>query len=269
MFAEESTPIDTEKDRDAFLIENAQASSPMLLVCDHASTALPEQFNNLGLSPDILSQHVGWDIGALEVARRLVARFDSTLVSSVYSRLLVDLNRFPDHASWIPEISDGIEIPANKQLGDSARKQRADNYFWPYQNAVGAAIGKIVSRGQVPVMVSVHSFTPCLNSGEKRPWHFGILWGDDDRLANPLITALRKNTALCVGDNQPYHANKPSGYTSKTHAENAGYPHVLIEIRQDLIDSEAGIVEWADILGDALESVFDDCGYFQDTAAVE
>ena len=268
MIAEEPTSLEMNENMMAFFVENADGNSPVLFVCDHAGVALPDDFDCLGLDDSILSQHVAWDIGALEVTRLLGTRFDSATVSSVYSRLLVDLNRFPDHPSWIPETSDGIEITANKKLTDGERKRRADNYFWPYQNAVAAAVEKIVTRGQVPVVVSVHSFTPSLNDGVQRPWHCGILWNEDDRLASPMMTALRKNTAICVGDNQPYHANKPAGYTVKTHAEDAGHPHALIEIRQDLIDSEPGIAEWASILGDALQTVFDDCRYFQCTTPV-
>ena len=35
----------------------------------------------------------------------------------------------------------------------------------------------------------------------------------------------------------------------------AGLPHAGVEIRQDLIDTDAGIVEWADALAAALKPV--------------
>ena len=39
--------------------------------------------------------------------------------------------------------------------------------------------------------------------GVARPWQVGVLWDRDDRLAPPLIAALRAEN-LIVGDNEPY-----------------------------------------------------------------
>lgn len=239
----------------AFLVENSDNDSPLLFVCDHASNALPPAYDQLGLDKQTLSQHIAWDIGALGIARKLSSRFQSTLVSGVYSRLLVDLNRFPGDPGWIPESSDGIAIPANQNLSESQRKARADRYFWPYQQAISREVEKINARTQTPIIISIHSFTPALTDGKQRPWHIGILWSDDDRLAAPMMTALRDNPAVCVGDNQPYHANNPKGYTVKTHAEDVDYLNLLVEIRQDLIGDEIGVDKWSEIFGDALERV--------------
>jgi predicted N-formylglutamate amidohydrolase len=41
----------------------------------------------------------------------------------------------------------------------------------------------------------------------------------------------------------------------RTHAVPAGLPHAGVEIRQDLIDTDAGIVEWADALAAALRPI--------------
>jgi predicted N-formylglutamate amidohydrolase len=78
-----------------------------------------------------------------------------------------------------------------------------------------------------------------------RPWHVGILWDRDDRLAGPLIAALRADPArFTVGDNQPYGGGLP-GDTIDRHAMARGLPNALIEIRQDLIGDEAGAEDWA------------------------
>ena len=122
------------------------------------------------------------------------------------------MNRFPDSPTFVPPLSDGIEIPGNKNLSDATKQQRADDYFWPYQNAIAEALNNIVNQGQTPVVLSIHSFTEALAGGAHRPWHIGILWNEeDDRFATPLFEVLQKNSDICVGDNQPYHATNPHG----------------------------------------------------------
>jgi len=70
-----------------------------------------------------------------------------------------------------------------------------------------------------------------------------------------LIDYLRDNSDYHVGENEPYHACNPVGYTVKTHAESNHYPSVLVEIRQDLIEDEAGQLAFADLLAEALEMI--------------
>ena len=247
-----------------FKVQQAKTPSPLIIVCDHASNALPEGVGQLGLDDSVFSKHVAWDIGALKVAHMLGERLNATVISSSCSRLYVDMNRFPDSPTFIPSLSDGIEIPGNKDLNESDRQQRADDFFWPYQNAISQAVSEIAKLGQTPVVISIHSFTEALADGALRPWHIGILWNEeDDRFAAPLFSVLRKNSDICVGDNQPYHATNPHGYTVKTHAEDAGHPHALFEIRQDLIDSDEGVAKWAGVLGDALQTVLQDNHFFQ------
>jgi predicted N-formylglutamate amidohydrolase len=106
----------------------------------------------------------------------------------------------------------------------------------------------------VPALLSIHSFTPVMG-GKQRPWHIGILWDNDPRIPLPLLEALRADRDLMVGDNQPYSARDPSGYTVENHAVAAGLPHVAVELRQDLITDMAGAARWAEILATALQPI--------------
>jgi predicted N-formylglutamate amidohydrolase len=49
----------------------------------------------------------------------------------------------------------------------------------------------------------------------------------------------------------------------ETHALPRGLPNVLIEVRQDLIATEAEAVAWADRLADALAPILDDDGLYR------
>ncbi|KZD12504.1 N-formylglutamate amidohydrolase [Oceanibaculum pacificum] len=241
----------------AFEWVNAASASPILLLCDHASNRVPRALGDLGVSAAERARHIGWDIGAAAVTRHLSARFDAPAVMTGYSRLVIDCNRDPADRSAMPEISDGTLVPGNEGLSQAARQRRIDGLFKPYHGEIAARIEAIRAAGEMPVLLSIHSFTPVFKQME-RPWHLGILWNRDGRLAEPLMAHLRQDPALCVGDNEPYSAREPEGFTLEHHAEPAGLPHVLVEIRQDLICDAAGVGRWAKIFGDAVAAVLAD-----------
>jgi predicted N-formylglutamate amidohydrolase len=109
----------------------------------------------------------------------------------------------------------------------------------------------------MPIVVSVHSCTPVFE-GFERPWHIGVLWNTDGRLAQPLIAQLAKADGVLVGDNQPYSARDGHGYTMPHHCEATGLPHALLEIRQDLIDTHKGAERWAGVVARALAPLLND-----------
>jgi predicted N-formylglutamate amidohydrolase len=191
------------------------------------------------------------------VARRLATRLGASAVLGRYSRLVMDLNRDLEDATAFPAISDGVLIPANIGLGVEARAERARALFKPYHEAVRRVIHAKITADRQPVFIAVHSFTPHLHR-VSRPWHVGVLWDRDPRLALPLMRALRTRGDLVVGDNEPYSGRHPADYTVDHHAEPLGLAHAGIEIRQDLIGEENGQAQWADRLAEALETVLED-----------
>ncbi len=233
---------------------NPGGSAPYLVICDHASRTIPRALDNLGLDAAALRRHIAWDIGTADVAERVAERLDAPLVVAGYSRLVIDQNRHLGDPTSIPAISDGVVIPGNRDVTADDARRRADEFFWPYHNAIEAEIERLRTRGVTPAIISIHSFTPSFQ-GFERPWHVGILSHRDRRVAEPLLERLQAQPDLCVGDNQPYSARNPAGYSMEAHAEEPGYPHALIEIRQDLIDTKKTAVHWADMLAGLLTDV--------------
>lgn len=225
---------------------------PLLLICDHSSNFIPRALSDLGLAPEILAQHVAWDIGAELLTRRLAALTGGHAVFSHFSRLLVDPNRSPDDPTLMPQISDGFIIPGNRGLDAANRQARLKCFFEPYHDAVEDCLAGLMvpgPQGQAapePVVVSIHSFTPVFK-GHIRPWPFGVLWNLDGRLPVPFMESLRAE-GYNVGDNEPYSGRNDHGYSIHHHAEAKGLAHVLVEVRQDLITTSAGIASMADIL---------------------
>jgi predicted N-formylglutamate amidohydrolase len=246
-----------------FEILGPDGAARFLLVCDHASNVVPSALDDLGLDETALGRHIAVDIGAGEMTRRLSARLDATAVVAAYSRLVIDNNRYLDDPTSIPEISDGTIVPGNRDLAEADRQARVDQLFQPYHDAIAAELKALGwGDGAIPALISVHSFTPFFK-GVERPWHVGLLWNRDRRIAAPLLEALSANRGVIVGENVPYSARDPYGYTVAEHADIHHLPNILIEIRQDLIDTHHGVETWVGILGDALTRVLAEDGLYR------
>ncbi len=238
----------------AFEIINAQGKSPLLIACDHAANLIPPSLLNLGLDAQYWQQHIAYDIGARQVALRLSEFFDAPLLLAKYSRLLIDLNRHLDDPSLIPEISDGIVIPANNNLSAEQRKHRINHYFQPYHQQYQRLATAQIAQHSRPIILALHSFTPMMN-GVARPWEVGVLWNQDAVLAKQLMKNLAEVSDFNIGDNQPYHAAKPLGYAQSIYSKARGIELVMLEIRQDLIANDSQQNNIAQLIGKAIANI--------------
>jgi predicted N-formylglutamate amidohydrolase len=215
-----------------------RGSVPLLLLCDHASGALPPAYGGLGLEPALFATHIARDIGAAAVTSAWASHFRASAVLAAWSRLLIDLNRGEDDPTLVMKLSDGSIIPGNRNVDAAEIAGRIAQFHVPYHAAIAA---EIVRLGK-PALVSVHSFTPVWK-GQARPWEIGILWDRDDRLAAPLMRVLRE-AGFVVGDNEPYSGALENDTLNRHGAKN-GLPHVLIEIRQDLVGNDGAAIAFA------------------------
>jgi len=252
-----SYPLIGRDDPPPFVILHEHGTAPALVICDHASRAFPKGMRRLGL-PELPSwQHIAWDIGAGELARGLSNALDAPAVLAGYSRLIVDCNRKPDDPEAFRHHADGWTIPGNAALSEFERRTRLACFFDPYHEAIAAMLAEFRRREVVPMVISVHTFTP-LMAGHERPWHIGVLWDKDEASARRLLEGLRGVDGLMVGDNEPYSGKHPSDYTIDHHAEQAGLPHVCIEVRQDTLESPAGVERWIRLLARLLRDIVAD-----------
>jgi predicted N-formylglutamate amidohydrolase len=237
----------------AATVTNRHGSSPFVVVCDHASNFLPEEYGTLGLEPAELSRHIAWDPGALPVAQRISEVLDAPLVESCVSRLLIDCNRPLDAPDLIPQISENTEIPGNHNLGAAELARRIALAHQPFHDLIDDLISERLRYGRSTWLVSVHSFTPIYKS-VPRPWQVGIIHDDDTRLAMPTVEALQRTGAV-IGINQPYSPADRVYYTLERHARSRGLRCAMIEIRNDEIARERGQSLWGSRLGEILAGV--------------
>ncbi|WP_404294909.1 N-formylglutamate amidohydrolase (plasmid) [Microvirga sp. RSM25] len=120
----------------------------------------------------------------------------------------------------------------------------------PYHRRVANALDRFAAVGKKPILLAIHSFTRALRqTGDERECELGLLFNRDERFAKAMLTEVNASfPKIKASLNEPYTVDDLSDYSIPVHGERRGLPHVLIEIRNDLISNEAGQLLWADII---------------------
>lgn len=230
------------------VVEGADARGRVVVVCEHASNHIPAAWD-LGLSPAARTAHVAWDPGALALARGLARRLSACLVHAPVSRLVYDLNRAPDRADAMPARVEVFDIPGNAGITAAERARRTRAVYEPFHDALHGEIARRMALGLAPVIVTVHSFTPVWH-GVARAVEFGVIHDADDRLAQEVLA--HAPPGLRTGMNAPYSAADGVTHTLRLHALPYRLPNVMLEIRNDLISTDAQADTMADRLAPCL-----------------
>jgi len=249
------TQHDTQIDYGAAVaVTDGPAEATVLVVCEHASNRVPDGLEGLGVGADVLRSHVAWDPGAAGVARHLAARMQAVLVEGCISRLVYDCNRPPEAASAIPARSEIYHIPGNADLSPDHRAERVAQVYRPFEEAIDAQVQTY--RRSLEMMVTVHSFTPVFN-GVAREVELGILHGIDPRFAEEMMACAEMAAPFVVRLNEPYAASDGVAHTLDLHGTRNGLANVMIEIRNDLIATDAQQAAMAERLAAWITQVMD------------
>jgi predicted N-formylglutamate amidohydrolase len=243
-------PLLDDTDPPPFRVAEGSASSPFVIAADHAGRVIPRGLGTLGLSASELDTHIAWDIGIGAVAHYLAAHLEAFYIAQTYSRLVIDCNRPLIATSSIVQLSEYTSVPGNAHLTPAEAEARAAAIFHPYHARIEAELTRRERAGQRTIFIAMHSYTPRFK-GFDRPWHCGVLYNRDPRLAGPLLDLLRRE-GLEVGDNQPYFVSDDSDYGIPHYGEAMGNLSIMIEVRQDLISAEAQQARWGDLLARVL-----------------
>jgi len=229
---------------------NGAGQGGILIVADHASAHVPLDID-LGIADEVLTRHVAVDIGVAPLTEALCARLSCDALLGGVSRLVCDFNREEDAPGLLPIASDGIAIPGNA-LDAAGREARLTRFFRPYH----AAVAERIARLKPMLLVSLHSFTPRLEThpDQARPWQIGILYNQDERAARIAIPLLEAD-GIVTGDNEPY-SGRILNATMNRHGEANGIPYLGIEVRQDGIRDAAGVAHWATRLSPVIEATW-------------
>jgi predicted N-formylglutamate amidohydrolase len=220
---------------------NKDGASPFVLVCEHASNFIPTALNRLGLTEADLARHIAFDIGAAGTAQLLSRLLDAPLLLQKVSRLVYDCNRPPESPGAMPEVSEIFEIPGNKGLPAEARLARVREVYRPFNHALEEHLDERAAAGKPTALVSIHSFTR-IYKGKSRAVDFGLLFDRDPWLADRLVKSF---PGANVQLNEPYGPKDGVLHLLNLHAAPRGLHHLMIEICNDLIETERNQQQWA------------------------
>ena len=229
-------------------LHRVTGSAPFVLLCEHASSNIPSEFNRLGINEATAKSHAAWDIGALDVAISLSEQLDAPLVAGGVSRLLYDCNRPLEAPDAMPEKSEIFAIPGNINLTEQQKDMRHSLIHDPFHNMADHVIRSQKERvGDGLTILTIHSFTPIYHGGQ-RDVEIGFLFDTSAAFSNAMqkteLAAQTFKTAL----NEPYDATDGVTYSLRKHAEDNGLDSTMIEIRNDLINTKETAVTMANHL---------------------
>ncbi|SFM77886.1 Predicted N-formylglutamate amidohydrolase [Thioclava dalianensis] len=238
-------------------IEGESRDGACVIICEHASNAMPAPWGDLGLDPEQRKAHIAWDPGALGLAQALAVALDAPLAQACQSRLIYDLNRPPQHPGAMPERSETTDIPGNRDLDGADRLARVEALYLPFHAEIRALIARRLARGLSPILVTVHSFTP-IYFGKPRAVELGVIHDADARLAEAIVAQADAQTDLAVQLNAPYSARDGVTHTLALHGTAMGLPNVMLELRNDLIADSPAQEAMAARLAPVLRAAMDD-----------
>jgi len=234
-------------------VVNPDGAGRLVLVCEHASDAIPAALHDLGLRPGDRHSHAVWDIGARALATTLSDALDAPLVAGRVSRLVYDCNRPPEAADAIPARSEVVEVPGNRGLDADARAARAEAVYHPFRRTLSEVLD---ARPAPFALITIHSFTPVFN-GQPREVELGLLHDADPDLAQAALHGARaRQIGLDTRLNAPYDATDGVTHTLREHGVARGVPNLMIEVSNALLRDDAGVARigatLAPLLRDAL-----------------
>ncbi len=228
----------------------------VLISCEHASNRVPAELRRLGLSKRHLEDHIAWDRGAAIIARAIAARLGAPCHLGRWSRLVIDLNRSPDHSKLVAPLSFGIAIPGNQDVDDAEIKRRLRRWWKPYRDRATADVSRQIARHGRCLQLSIHSFTPVVD-GVTRRADIGLLYDPahtgERGFAKQLRAALAPS-GLGIYMNEPYRGTS-DGFTTSLRARlpHSRYAALEIETNQRLLRSLADARHMGRLLADSLD----------------
>ena len=217
------------------------AKAILILTCEHASNRLPAAFKK-AIPAEVLKTHRAYDIGAVQVFRKLVKFAKPEFYcEGKFSRLFVDLNRTITNKSAFSEYYDALET-RDKAAAKKAKTQ-ATAYWQEYRAAIekfvdSALKPKTLAAKSAPTIIhlGIHSFTPVLNS-KVRSTDIGILYDptrpQERAYANVIKAEIKRlYPAMKVRFNYPYKGTSDGLTTTLRKKFGPDYVGIEIEINQ-------------------------------------
>ncbi len=231
-------------------VVNPDGSGSLVLLCEHASNAVPERLAPSRSDQPWLETHWAWDPGAAALPRALASQRDAPAVLGDVSRLVCDLNRPPGDPTWLRTEVEGYRLSFNAAVDAAERARRVAEHWLPYHAAADAVLAVRTARGHRPLVFSIHTFAP-VYLGQRRAVELGVLFDADERLAEALRSRLAEG-GYDARLNEPWSGRKGLIYSPDRHARAHRLPCLEVEVRNDLLGTPDAVVSLARLLAESL-----------------
>ena len=221
----------------------------LLIIVDHANNFIPSKYKNLGLPKFLTESHIAYDLNIFNLSKQINTLLGSHIVYGENSRLIIDLNRGQNDPTLIPSISDKKLIPGNIGISSKEFNFRKRKFYNNYHSK----IKKIINEKKIKLIISMHSFNPYFK-GKKRKTEIGILSNKDRRYSDLLIRQMAKSKRYIIGDNIPYKGELKDDTLHK-HGLKKNILHTLIEVRNDLINTEIKVNKMSQFIVSSLNTI--------------
>ena len=139
-----------------------------IVTSEHGGNQVPPDYNDLfKMHSERLATHEGYDIGSLDLAKKIAKASADENYLATTSRLLIELNRSLHHPKLFSSITG--------DLPDTEKEKIIKNYYAPHRNGIENAIKQAVDKKYLVIHLAIHSFTPVLK-GEYRHTDIGFLY---------------------------------------------------------------------------------------------
>jgi predicted N-formylglutamate amidohydrolase len=268
------------------LYETVRGESSLLLFSVHEGDYIPRSLHDaqgrpLGITdPADLDRHIAIDHGIREVTRLVATATQAHVFRATHSRLVADINRFPDEADCVAPTADGTNIPLNSALDETGRESRLAKYFHPAIDGLKGFVGEVAADNvSEPFVVCMHSFARVLAEEPQHPKRHDVcVFSYPEFVPIPNVEAFvrilrNQQPELIIGHDEPFSARTP-GLSTPPGDKRMASPtsfygviernnvinHFALEICQDLISDNAGQRRMADTITRALYAAFDFSG---------
>jgi len=209
-------------------------NNKIALICEHASNNLPEGYTwSDNDRTHFANENWAWDQNALENAVYLASELKCVLVHSLYSRLLIDVDRDIPSEDLFLKHADGAVIELNAGMSQEEELNRITKYHVTFYHALREVSEKVDPK----YVIGVGSFSPSLE-GEARMYEIGLEYVDSEDFANKIFEFAKKK-GYNVEKNQPY----PGIFRNVINTVlRANYPlkreGVELELRTDVLQDD-------------------------------
>jgi predicted N-formylglutamate amidohydrolase len=260
---------DQPEDEAKPLYETVKGQSCLLLLSVHEGDYIPKSLNDaqgrpLGIAdPADLERHIAIDHGIREVTRLVAASTKANVFRATHSRLVADINRFPDEADCVAPTADGTHIPLNSALDPGGREARLGTYFHPAIDGLKRFVRELADdHGSEPFVICMHSFARELAESQHPKRHDVCVFGYPEFGPSPnldLFVRILRNQQpeLIIGHDEPFSARTP-GLSTPQGDKRLASPtsfyaviernnvlnHFALEICQDLIPMRQEKLVW-------------------------